>query len=34
MIVRPAALSDAAACRAIYGHHAETGFGTFEEAAP
>ena len=34
MIIRPATPSDAAACRAIYGHNAEHGTGTFEEAAP
>jgi len=34
MIVRAAHAADAEALAAIYGHHAENGFGTFEEAAP
>jgi phosphinothricin acetyltransferase len=34
MIIRPAALADAAACQAIYGHHVLHGFGTFEEDPP
>ena len=34
MIVRPAALDDAFAIAAIYGHHVVHGVGTFEEAPP
>jgi L-amino acid N-acyltransferase YncA len=34
MIVRAAAPGDADALAAIYGHHALTGFGTFEEVPP
>lgn len=34
MIVRAAGPSDAQALAAIYGHHALTGFGTFEEVPP
>jgi phosphinothricin acetyltransferase len=34
MIVRPAALDDAFAMAAIYGHHVVHGVGTFEEAPP
>lgn len=34
MIVRPAALGDAEAIAAIYGHHVLTGAGTFEETPP
>jgi phosphinothricin acetyltransferase len=34
MIVRPAALDDAFAIAALYGHHVLHGTGTFEEAPP
>ncbi|MFC3079927.1 GNAT family N-acetyltransferase [Phenylobacterium terrae] len=34
MIVRAAGPADAEALAAIYGHHALTGFGTFEEVPP
>ena len=34
MIIRPAIPADHAAIAAIYGHHVEHGYGTFEEAPP
>ncbi len=34
MIVRPATAADTPAIQAIYAHHVEHGFGTFEEVAP